>query len=239
MSVTDRACARSAPAIIVADLNRSAKQQYFPMKNAIRSLIILATLKSAVFAQAILPTHFSGSFSVPEWIYYPTLETRVNNPDFPNGVSASFSFTINVPRPQQGIFEEYAAALDSWTPDTLKIGATSLGINDLGVDISYKDDVLQYFFIGGLLDGVNAVGEHDAGMAPSDFMFIYAPLQNSAGFFYQIDGEFAQVEGANVHAVVDITTAQPVPESSSFGIEGALILVCLVSGIKIVGRTCR
>jgi len=205
------------------------------MKNVIRNVIILATLNASAFAQAVLPTHFSGSFSVPEWLYLSPLEHRVDNPDFPNGVYSSFSFTVNVP--QQGTFENQAIALDSWTPDPFPIGTTNLTRSDIGAYVSFQDGILQFFMIGGLLDGVNGVGGYGAGSGPSDFMFVYAPLQNAAVFLYQVDGEFAQVEGENIQARVDISTAQPVPEASSIGIGGALVLLGLIVRSQVTRRT--
>jgi hypothetical protein len=118
------------------------------MKNMIRYLLMLGTFNVVSFAQAILPTHISGSFSVPRWLYLSPSESHVENPDFPNGLSLQFSFTVNIP--EQGFFYNDAATLDSFSPDPFVIGATKLTRSDIGAGAVFQNGSLQTLFVSGL-----------------------------------------------------------------------------------------
>jgi len=186
----------------------------------------MLTLNVALFAQAILPTKVEGRFSAPLWRPFQSPnETRLDNPDFANGLSLTFSFTMNVP--QQGSFLGYVSSLDSLNPEPFTIGTTDFSRKDVGAFSQFQDGQLVGFWIGGLVDGVSSVNSNWVDPYPSDFMLIYRPEIDSSLFLYQVNGYFSQLRGTDFDASVNTSTAQPVPEAASFGFGAGVMLLVL------------
>jgi len=190
-----------------------------------RYLLLFATINVAAFAQAILPTTVSAQVSAPLWRYFASSETRLDNPDFPTGLSLSFSFTLNVP--QKGVFWGTSPALESLAPTPFRIGTTDFTTSDVGAVSCFSDGQLLSFWIGGVLDGIGGVSSNWVDPYPSDFSLAWYN-KNSSLFYYQVNGYFSQLRGTDFDFIVSTSMSQPVPEASTTGVGAGVLLLGLI-----------